>query len=47
MLVFFYMLLTVKNANTDLPPLGFCNEPLLGSKYDGFEVLGISFGLFG
>jgi hypothetical protein len=25
--------LVVKSAITDLPPIGFCNEPLLGSKY--------------
>jgi hypothetical protein len=30
------MLLGGFRANTDLPPIVFCNEPLLGSKYDGF-----------
>ena len=38
-----------KNANTDLlllgffdlPPIGFCNEFLLGGKYDGdFAIVG-------
>ena len=28
------MLLVVENANTDLPPIGFCIELLLGSKYE-------------
>jgi hypothetical protein len=32
------MLLSVFHANTDLPPIGFCNEPLLGSKYDGLPM---------
>jgi hypothetical protein len=27
------MPLTAKTANDDRPPIGFCNEPLLGSKY--------------
>jgi hypothetical protein len=30
--VVFNMLLGGFCANTDLPPLSFCNEPLLGSK---------------
>jgi hypothetical protein len=29
---FFKMLMTAENANTDLPPIGFCNELLLGSE---------------
>jgi hypothetical protein len=29
------MLLAPENANSDLPPIGFCNEPLLGPKYAG------------
>jgi hypothetical protein len=29
------MLLVAENANTDLPPVGFCIHLLLGSKYDG------------
>jgi hypothetical protein len=29
----FNMFLAVKSANTDRPPIGFCNEPLIGSKY--------------
>jgi hypothetical protein len=29
------ILLVAENANTDLPPIGFCNEFLLGSKYNG------------
>jgi len=27
------MLMAEKSANTDLPPIGFCNDWLLGSKY--------------
>jgi hypothetical protein len=34
---FFNMLLVVENANTDLPPIGFCIVFLLGSKYDGLK----------
>jgi hypothetical protein len=26
------------SANSDRPPTGFCNELLLGSKYDGVSV---------
>jgi len=33
----FNMLLALETAITDLPPIGFCNEPLLGSKYDGLS----------
>jgi len=33
----FKMLMVAENAITDLPPIGFCNEPLLGSKYDGLS----------
>ncbi len=29
------LLMTAENVNADLPLLGFCIEPLLGSKYDG------------
>ena len=29
----FNILMTTETANTDLPLLGFCNEPLLGGKY--------------
>jgi hypothetical protein len=32
------MLLVVENANTDLPPIAFCIEFLLGSKYDGLPI---------
>jgi hypothetical protein len=32
------MLLTVKNANTDLPPLVFRIHWLSGGKYDGVAV---------
>ena len=35
---FFNMPLVVENANTDLPPIGFCIEPILGSKYDGADT---------
>ena len=28
------MLLVAENANTDLPLLGFCNKPLLGSTHN-------------
>jgi hypothetical protein len=38
--LFFNMLLVVENANTDLPPIGFCIEPLIGSKYVGVLLLG-------
>jgi hypothetical protein len=34
----FCMLMVVKSTNTDLPPIGFCNEPLLGGKYAGFAL---------
>jgi hypothetical protein len=27
------MVLAAENANRDLPPIGFCNEFLLGSKH--------------
>jgi len=27
------MLMALKNTNSDLPPIGFCNVLLLGSKY--------------
>ena len=29
----FNMLIAIKNTNTDLPLLGFCNEFLIGTKY--------------
>jgi hypothetical protein len=32
-LKFFKMLLTAKNVNSDLPPIGFSIDWLLGSKY--------------
>jgi hypothetical protein len=32
--VVFLQGLVEKNANTDRPPIGFCIEPPLGSKYD-------------
>jgi hypothetical protein len=33
------LFLVVKSANSDRPPIGFCNESLLGSKYAGaFKV---------
>jgi len=35
----FNMLLAVKTSNTDLPPTGFCIEPLLGSKYAGSALV--------
>ena len=25
-------------ANSDRPSIGFCNEPLIGSKYDGLPA---------
>jgi hypothetical protein len=37
--LFFCMLLAWKTANTDLPPIGFCIEFLLGSKYAGHLLL--------
>ena len=32
------MLMIGKTSNTDLPPIGYCNEFLIGSKYDGAAV---------
>ena len=29
------MLMVAESANSDRPPIGFCNDLLLGSKYDG------------
>jgi hypothetical protein len=47
------MLLVVKSGNSDptplvfhvwdRPPIGFCNEPLIGSKYAGQEFLKVWF----
>jgi hypothetical protein len=34
----FNMLMTPKNANTDLPLLGFSIEFLLAAKYDGDKI---------
>jgi hypothetical protein len=33
------MLLGVFSVNTDLPPIGFCIESLLGSKYAGLSFM--------
>ena len=32
------MVLALKNANSDLPPIGFCNEFLSSFKYSGCVV---------
>jgi hypothetical protein len=37
------MLLVVENANTDLPPIGFCIDWLLGFKYDGLPLSRVGF----
>jgi hypothetical protein len=33
---FFNMLMVAEGANGDRPPIGFCIQSLLGSKYDDF-----------
>jgi len=33
----FYILLVVKSVNTGRPPIVFCNEFLIGSKYVGLQ----------
>jgi hypothetical protein len=38
------MLLVVESANTDLPLYSFCNEPLIGSKYECSETTRIQIG---
>jgi len=41
------MLLAPENANRDLPPIGFCNEPLIGSKYAVCQEILTEFGAVG
>src|SRR4030042_3114584 len=39
--VFFIIFLVVESANTDRPPIGFCNDWLLGSKSNDYSFLSL------
>ena len=43
----FNMLMAGETANSDLPPIGFCKEPLIGSKYAGCQETLTKNGCFG